>query len=219
MSKLTAWSYSRLTGYETCPKKYYALSVAKTVKEKPSEHTDYGTQVHDSFAKYVGKGVPLPLALRQHKPLLDRFIAAPGEKLVEQKLALNSQFAATGWFDSDVYVRIINDLSILNGSVGILVDYKTGIPYDDFTQLRIAGAVMFLLAPELEKLVLTYLWLKNKTQTTDRLSRKEMPGVWASLMPRLKRYQAAHDKQEFPAVPGGHCRWCPVKTCPHNESR
>lgn len=218
-SKPEAWSYSRLTGFETCPKKFHALSVAKTVKDPPNEHTDYGTEVHLAFANRVKKAKPLPLHLRQHEKLLAQLAAAPGEKIVEQKVAINANFAPTGWFDNDVWCRVISDLTVLNAPKGAMFDYKTGKVYDDFTQLRLAGAVIFQLAPEIEELTLAYIWTKNRSVTKEAMNRGQVQGFWADILPRVNRYQAAFDKQEFPARPGIHCKWCPVKTCPYNEKR
>lgn len=214
-----AWSYSRLSGFETCPKKFHALSVAKTIKEEPNEQTNYGKEVHLAFADFVKKGKPLPLHLHQHTALLTQLRNAPGEKIVEQQVAINRNFEPTGWFDNDVWCRVISDLTILNPPRGVLFDYKTGKQYDDFTQLRLAGAVIFQLAPEIEELTLSYIWTKNRKVTKEAMSRGQIQAVWSDFMPRINRYQAAFDKQEFPARPGIHCKWCPVKTCPYWEGK
>lgn len=219
MSKLTAFSYSRLTSYETCAKKYHAISVAKTVKEPESEHTTWGTDVHLAFANYMKKGTPLPLQMKQYEKYLKAIKAYPGTFIVEQKLAINAAYEPTGWFDNDVYCRIISDLTILHGSTGIMWDYKTGKPSSDFTQLRLAAAVMFLLVPELQKIVMAFFWTKNKTITKEIMTREEMPGVWSSLLPRIQRYMDAHVAQDFPAKPGFLCKYCPLTTCPYWERR
>lgn len=216
---LAAFSYSRLEGYETCPRKFFKLSVEKSIKEKQNDKTDYGTEVHLAFANYIKSGKALPLHLRQHKPMLEQLRNAPGEKVVEQQVAINAAYAPTGWFDKDVYCRVISDLTILNGPKAAMFDWKTGKMKDDFTQLRLAGAVMFLLAEELEHISLHYVWTKDKKITTDKLTRDEMPGVWADLAPRIERYQIAHQQQAWPAKSGIHCRWCPDVSCPFNQSK
>ena len=219
MSKLTAFSYSRLNSYEDCPKKYHAVSVAKSVKEPETEHTTFGTEVHLAFAEYFKKGKPLPLHMQQYTKFLAAIKAYPGVFITEQKLAINAAYEATGWFDDDVYCRIISDLTILNGPNAIMWDWKTGKIKDDFTQLKLAGAVMFLLVPELQKIVLAYLWTKNKKITKQVMTRDEMPGVWNALLPRIQRYQDAHVSLEFPPKPGYLCRYCPLKGCPYNETK
>lgn len=216
---LEAFSYSRLDNYESCPKKYFKISVEKSVKDPPNEHTTYGTDLHLAFAEYLKTGKPLPLHLRQWMKTLATIKASPGEKIIEQKIAINANYEPTDWFAKDVYCRVISDLTILNGAQGILWDWKTGKMKEDFSQLKLAGAVMFLLAEELEEVQLCYLWTKDKKVTKEKLTRDEMPTVWADLLPRIERYQNAHAQNIFEARPGFHCRYCPVKTCPHNEKK
>lgn len=219
MAKLTAFSYSRITSYETCPKKYHAVSVAKSVKEPESEHTIFGTEMHLAFANFMKKGTQLPLHMQQYTKYLTAIKAYPGTFIVEQKLAINSQYEATGWFDNDVYCRIISDLTILHGSTGIMFDWKSGKMSSDFTQLRLAAAVMFLLVPELEKIVMAFFWTKTKKITKEIMTREEMPGVWSALLPRIQRYMDAHVTQDFPAKPGYLCKYCPLTSCPYWERR
>lgn len=219
MSKITAFSYSRINSYEDCPKKYYAVSVAKSVKEPETEHTTYGTEVHLAFANFFKKGTKLPLHLQQYQRYLNAIRQYPGTFITEQKLAINQDYQATGWFDNDVYCRIISDLTILNGSNGVMWDWKTGKIKDDFTQLRLAGAVMFLLVPELEKIMLAYFWTKTKQITKEMMVRDEMPAVWSALLPRIQKYHDAHIAKEFPPKPGYLCRYCPVVSCPYHEKR
>lgn len=219
MSKLTAFSYSRLTSYETCPKKYHAISVTKSVKEEESEHTIFGTEMHEAFKNYFKKGTPLPLHMKQYEKYLKAIKAYPGTFITEQKLAINASYEPTGWFDNDVYCRIISDLTILNGPTGVMWDWKSGKLAKDFTQLKLAAAVMFLLVPELQRIVMAFFWTKTKQITREVLTRAEMPDVWSSLLPRIQRYMDAHVSQEFPAKPGYLCKYCPLKSCPYWERR
>lgn len=219
MGQPVAWSYSRLNSFETCPRKYYRISVQKSVKEKPNEKTDYGTQVHESFARYLTKGTPLPLALRHHQKMLDSFKQQAGEHVIEQKAALNARFEPTGYFDNDVWVRIISDLTILNGKRALTIDWKTGKMSDDFTQLRLVGAVLFQLAPELEHVSMAYVWLQNRKTTSDHMTRTEALETWRQFIPRVKRYQEAHDSGDFPARQNALCRFCPDTSCPFNDAK
>ncbi len=219
MGKLVAFSYSRLTSYETCPKKYHALSVAKSVKEEPNEHTEYGTEMHLAFANYFKKGTALPMQFSQYEKYLKPIKAAVGQFIVEQKLTINADYEGTGWFDKDAYCRVISDLTIVNGSHALTIDWKSGKPSDDFTQLRLVAAVIFLLAPQIQTITMAYFWTKNRTMTRETIKREEMPEVFNALAPRLQRYQDAHAAEDFPARPSYLCRYCPVTACPYWEKR
>lgn len=219
MSKLQAFSFSRLEGYETCPRKFHALTVAKTVKDPPNEFTTFGTEMHKAFKDFLKSNTMLPLHLRQHLPMLNQIKTAPGDHIVEQQIAINATYQPTGWFDDDVYCRVISDLTIMNPPHAVMFDWKSGKMKDGFDQLRLAAAVMFCIAPELETISMHYVWTKNKKVTSDKLTRDEMPGVWANLHPRLIQYQNAFNLDVWEARKGIHCKYCPVRTCPYNEKR
>lgn len=217
MSKLVAYSYSRLSSYESCPRKYYAISVSKRFKDPPNEHSEYGDMVHKAFAEFMRSGKHLPLTLRQYEKYLLPIRAAPGEKVIEQKICLNPNYEQVDWFASDAYIRVISDLTQLNGTTGVLWDWKTGKPADDFTQLKLTAAVTFLLAEELDELTLAFFWLKTKSVAPIKMRRDETTGVWAELQPRVQAYQRAHEEVDFPARPSYLCRYCPDISCPYNE--
>lgn len=220
MSNLVPLSYSRIDALETCPRKYYGTTIAKTLKDEPNENTNWGTDVHLAFAEYFKKGTPLPLHMTQYQLALTKIKAnggKPAEFVVEQKLAINSKYEPTGWFDKDVYIRIISDLTMLldNRKAAIMWDWKTGKPKSDFTQLELAGAVMFLIVPTLQKITLAYYWLKTKEFAPKVFTRKDAGEFWLKFIPRIQRYQDAHATHDFPPRPNYLCeRYCPDKACP-----
>jgi hypothetical protein len=210
---ITAFSYSRLKSFESCAKKYAEISVFKRVQDLGNEHTQFGTEVHEAFAAYFKSGTPLPIHLQQYQKYLAAIKKALGKFIVEQKLAINDKYQATGWFDKDVFCRIISDLTIINRANAVMWDWKTGRPGNDFDQLDLAGAVMFLLVPELQKIKLAYFWTKTKEITSKILLRTDMPEVWSRFLPRVQVYHDAHVNVQFPPTPGPLCRYCPVKDC------
>ena len=219
MGNQTAWSYSRLNNYEICPKKFWHTSVRKDVKEAEGEAMRYGKLVHKSLELRVGKGKALPGNL-QHLERYAKLLAnSEGEKLTEMQLAIDSSFNPCSWFGKETWCRAILDLAIINGSHAVVIDYKTGRISDDFTQLRLAGTMLMLHKPKVQTVDLGYLWTKDKklTRGDTYLSRGDIKGVISDFMPRIKRYEAAHRKKEFPARPGFLCKkYCPVKKCPHH---
>ena len=60
MTKSPAWSYSSITLFDQCPKKYYHLRVAKDIKEPESEAMLYGTAVHKAAEDYIKDDKPIP---------------------------------------------------------------------------------------------------------------------------------------------------------------
>ncbi len=210
---MAAFSYSRLNNFEECPKKFHQVSIAKRFKEKESEQMTYGKEVHKALELRLKQGKALPLHLSHLESLMVTLESGPGIKMTEQQMAITDQFQPTGWFDKDVYCRAIADLIVVNGKRGAVFDYKTGKMSDDFTQMKLTGAVYMQYNPDVEYLDLAFIWIKDKQVTKDKITRDEIPTVWAELLPRINRYQLAFEKQDFPPRQGRYCRWCPVETC------
>jgi hypothetical protein len=220
LSKQVAWSYSRITSYEQCPRKYWNESVAKTIPFKESEEMAYGKAWHKAAELYVKSGDPLPLHMRHWEPTLKSLKNAPGEKIIEQQIALNAQWQPVEWFAKDAWLRVKSDLTIINGKSAVQFDYKTGKVKDDFTQLQLNSAVTFHLAPELEQITHAFLWVKSKQITKETMMAQQVPEFWSRMLPRVSAYQAAHDQENFPPRPGFLCRgWCEVRTCQYWEPK
>ncbi len=220
MSKLAAWSYSRIKSFEECPKAFWHVSVNKDIPFQETDATRFGKESHLSIADFMrGNIKQMPLHLRHHEPALLKFKAIPGEKVIEQQIALNAQYQMTEWFAKDAYLRVISDLTILNGTKAVVFDWKTGKRSDDFTQLKLTAATTFLIAPEIEKITIAFYWMKEKAAPSQVLERTQAGDVWSEILPRVQRYQEAHDTNNFPARPGKNCKWCPVKSCPYNENK
>lgn len=220
MSKLIAWSYSRLSNFEQCPRKYWHLNIQKDITEEKGEAATYGDEVHKSFAKFFKHGVELPLHLRQYQPMLAQIAKAPGDKIVEQQIALNANFEQVEWFSKDAYLRVISDLTQHNGTHAVTWDWKTGKPSDDFTQLKLNAAVTFHLGQEIQHITMAYFWLKTKKVAPEVITRDKAADVWSGLLPRVQKYQDAHAANAFPPRQNYLCKgYCPVKTCQFWEPR
>lgn len=222
MTKLIAWSYSRLSNYEQCPRKYWHLSVARDITEEKGEAADYGDEVHKSFAKFFKHGIELPLHLRQYQSQLEQIAKAPGDKIVEQQIALNASFEQVEWFSKDAYLRVISDLTQHNGTHAVTWDWKTGKPprEQDFTQLELNAAVTFHLGKEIQSITMAYFWIKTKKVEPKTIKREKAADVWSALLPRVQRFQNAYAANDFPPRQNYLCRgYCPVKTCQFWEPR
>lgn len=218
-AKQTAWSFSRLNNYETCPKKFWHTSVRKDVKEGEGEAMRYGKLVHKALELRISKNKKLPLNLQHLERYANLLAMAEGEKLTEQQLAIDNMFNPSDWFSKETWCRAIIDLAIVKDIHAIVLDYKTGKISDDFTQLRLAGVMLMLHKPEIQTVELGYLWTKDKklTRADTCLTRADIKLVISDLMPRIKKYEAAHRIESFPARQGYLCKkYCPVKACPYH---
>lgn len=214
---MAAWTYSQLDSHESCPKKFYHLKVARDVVEPPTEHTEWGTRVHTAFEDAIRDGTALPEGMTQWQKLADKLAALPGEKLTEQKFAIDRNFQPTDW--SSAWSRGIADLVVLQGSKAAVLDYKTG-KRKPSEQLDLYANYIFHTYPQIESVTTGYVWLKVKRIDRKPLPRASVSTTWQSLLPRVSKLESAYERNSWPARPSGLCNgWCPVKTCDFNNKR
>lgn len=221
-----AWSYSALTTYEQCPKKYFHLYVAEKgspdrVKDADSGFSAEGKEIHDAMKKRVIDGVTLPLQMRHFEKTAAKFSVAIGEKHGEMKLALTREFEPCGYFDPGVFVRVVIDLAIVQAkpAIAIVVDWKTGKVKDDPTQMALNAAVLSRWMPEIKLFKTVYVWLASNNLTPKNYTVNDFTAVWNDLLPRVAKIEQARKTTTFPAKEGPLCGWCPVKSCPHYKDR
>lgn len=217
MSKKFAWSFSKLESYERCPKKFGAENITKTSPFTESEASRYGKDVHKRFEDRMVKGRKLPLDLKHHEPIMLKLDAAKGEVLGEQKLALTVDLKPTGYFDDDVWLRGVIDLTKMAEDKILVIDWKTGKPVDNTDQVELMLAMLICYDEGIEFGTGAYYYTKSKKfVSTGVLTREDMGSIWAGYLPRVKRmYQAIADGN-LPPKQNFLCRnYCNCSKCPY----
>lgn len=213
MSQMKPWTYSGLSGFESCPHKYYRLRVKKDVVEPPSEHATWGEAVHKAFENAVSKGEKMPFEMERFQPIADKLSALPGTKLCETKMAINRAFNIVDWWDPAAWSRGIADLLILDGDTASVIDYKTG-KRRPTEQLQLYAGYVFAKYPEVERVDTAFVWVKDKTMDKETHLRKDVSKIWQPFVSRAARLEEAYEKDNWPCRPSGLCNgWCPVTDC------
>jgi PD-(D/E)XK nuclease superfamily len=214
---MPAWTYSRLEKFETCPKQFYHLKVAKDTHEPPTVHTEWGKEVHTAFENWTLNNTPLPEGMTQWQSIANKVTNLPGKKKPEFQLALTDSFQPADW--DSAWTRGIADLLILSGDTAAVLDYKTG-KRKPSEQLKLYAAYAFAYYPNLKYVDTGFVWLKEQKITSERVTREELPLVWQEFLPRVAKLRSAYERDSWPARPSGLCRgWCPVKSCDHYRSK
>lgn len=167
--------------------------------------------MHKALELHV-KGIEnIPEKYKQYRPMVDRILAAPGDKLAEHKFGLTHALKPTEFFGKDVWVRGVIDLSVMRSKSATVLDYKTGKPKTDGDQLKLFAAVTFALYPHLERVTTGYLWLAHDKTDSKVFTKDDVPGIWQEFNQRVIRMVKAQDADRFPPNPSGLCKaWCPV---------
>lgn len=215
------WSYSSMSLFQLCPKKYYHLRVAKDITEPTSEQMRYGLMAHTAAEEYIRDGVPLPPAFSYMQDALDKLKAYPGEKLCEQKLALTRDLQPCGFFDKDVWWRGIADFVSIDGSTARIVDYKTGKnTYPDTKQLELLSLALFKHHPYVTEVKAGLLFVVHPAFIKITVRADEAEERWKQWVDKSGQLDHAMHHNVWNPKQNFTCRgWCPVTSCAHNGRR
>ena len=222
MSDVMPLSFSRLSTFEQCPAQFDYLYVSKRVKNSSNDASEYGNRVHEVLEQ-KGKGeldeaalsVEGKQTLEKWGGVVNKIMARNGDKLFEYQMAVNADLQPVEWFSSDVWVRSIADVLVVDGDTAYCLDYKTGKVKENPTQLQLFAAMVFWHFPEVTKVKTSFLWLKFNEVTNATYERRFLDSLWRALSPRFHKVQEVIDLGVFKAKPSGLCPWCPAKyICP-----
>ena len=213
------WSYSSISLFQQCPRKYYRMRIVKDIVEPPTPHLDYGTEVHKAAEDYVCADKPIDPKYAFIKPHLDFLKSLPGLKLCEYEMGLTKEFKPVGFNDENVWFRGIADLLIIDGDAAMIVDYKTGksSQYADTKQLELLALLTFKHFPHVQsiKAGLLFVVAQDLVKASFVTNTQEM--AWSRWLPEIQRLEAAMTNDVWNARPNFTCRkFCPVKDCEHN---
>lgn len=225
---MAGWSYSSITLFDQCPKKYYHLKVAKDVKEPESEAMMYGKELHSAAEEYIRDGKQLPPQFEFIRPYLDKFNAIPGEKHCEFKMAVklttDDRLVPCDFFDKDYYYRGIADLLILDRerNEARIIDYKTGksAQYADTKQLKLMAGAVFTLFPEIKVIKGGLLFVVSKEFVKEDYDNSFRLAYFEQFRPIVQSLDMAHMSGVWNPKRNFSCKaWCPVLECSHNGKR
>lgn len=205
------WSYSALTAFETCPKRFQLTRVTKQVVEKQTEATIWGNKVHKALELFAKGEQPLPPELKAYERYVKKILSYEGKRVIEERVALTKDFRQTKWMAKDVWVRGIIDIGVVGSETAYLLDWKTGKHRPDNDQLKLFAALAFAMYPWVNKVVTGFIWLKVEKFDKEMFTREQLPEIWNEFMPRLSRVATAYEEDKWMPKPSGLCKnWCPV---------
>jgi hypothetical protein len=208
---IPAWTFSQLEKFETCPRQFYHVRVKRDVVEVAGEHAVWGHKVHSALELRLLSGTPLPEGMQQWESFVSKIEKMPGEKLCEQKFALDDSFQPTDW--NTAWSRGIADVVVKADDTAIVLDYKTG-KRKLTDQLQLYAGYMFAFYPELDSVSTGFVWLKDRKIDKETYTRQDVPMIWQAFLPRVRKLESAYERDSWPCRPSGLCRgWCPVKSC------
>lgn len=214
-----AWSFSALSTFKNCPRKFWATKIAKVVSDV-NQYNAKGDQEHASFENYLKKGLLLPESARHHQPMLDKLAALPGEKYYEFKMTLDTNMVPCKWNEFDIaWVRGAADFLNVFGDKANHFDWKSGKYRPSDEQLELVALLVFRHFPEVNQVNGGLVFYKEHKIHPHIVRRSDEPRLWNSFISDVKQLEEAKQTDNWPATPNPLCGWCPYKACPHNTNK
>jgi RecB family exonuclease len=225
-----AWSYSRLKNFETCPRRYSEVDLHKSVEEAKSQELERGDALHAAMYSRVASGVKLPPEFVYMEKWAEKFTRELHPLQIiqcELKLAVDKSGNPVGFFERGVwlrgridYFRIVPTDGQPGRFIGHVVDYKTGKPKEDYTQLMLSAYLIFCHYKDVAALRTDFLWTEYNDSSHEDFKREAMEGLLAQVTPRVTRMELAHAENKFEPSPCGLCyEYCPVSQCEYHGKR
>ena len=212
------WSYSSMSLFQQCPKKYYELRVVKSIVEPPSIQMRYGLDVHKVAEEYIRDGVPIPEKYGYLTEPLDKLKQIKGTVYCEHRMGLTKGLEPCKFGAKDAWWRGIADLLVVHGNEARIVDYKTGKnTYADTKQLELLALATFKHFPEVEKIKAGLLFVVHIAFVKDRYERDEQEMRWEKWIAQTDQLESAYENDVWNPKQNFTCKaWCPVLSCAHN---
>ena len=214
------WSFSGYKDYETCPKQYYEVRIAKNFTKPDTPQTLYGKEVHKACEDYVRDGTPLPKNYGRFQKVLDALKGIPGTKYLEYQMALRLDKSPCEFDSPDYWVRGVADYLNVDDDVAHVADYKTGkARYPEPKQLKLMALMTFAHFPEVKSVNGALIFLLHDVFIDEYYTREQIPELWSAFSGTLKRIETSHESDVWNPNPSGLCGWCPVETCRFHRRR
>jgi hypothetical protein len=216
------WSYSSISLFQQCPRKYHRLRVVKDIVEPPQDHLIYGSAVHKAAEEYLRDGTPIPEKFSYIEPKIAPFKKMPGILLCEHEMGVTRNLDPCGFRDKNVWFRGIADLLIINGDKARVADWKTSKSsrYADRKQLELLSLLVFKHFPEVRSVSAGLVFLVADDLVTAKYSREEEGKSWQVWLGEAHLLDEAFNHDVWNPRPNFTCRgWCPVSDCEHNQKR
>lgn len=201
------WSYSRLTTWEECPRRYQYNYVMKVEgKKEPHIAASRGTEIHAKGEAYLKGELQLYPPEFQKVSGHTMYLKSRGAQ-PEVKLGVREDWSPCEFDDPDTYLRVIIDILLLDEGVLDVQDWKTGRIYDHHVnQLELYVAVAAAHHPEVTEYRSRAVYIDQGVIAKPVVTKPDrVKPIRMMIDGRIKN---AEEDKIYPTRAGSHCRWC-----------
>lgn len=216
------WSYSSISLFQQCPRKYHRMRVVKDIVEPPQTYLIYGTEVHKAAEEYLRDGTPIPAKYAYIQPKIEPFKNMEGTMYCEHEMGVTKDLEPCGFHDKNVWFRGIADVLIINGDKARIVDWKTSKTsrYADKKQLELLSLLVFKHFPQVKTINAGLVFLVVDDLVRAKYEREIEGRAWTKWLGETQQLDKAFEADVWNPKPNFTCNgWCPVDDCEHNTRR
>lgn len=216
---MIALSWSRLSDYMQCPKKFHLKYISKSFPKEDENNIHFvkGREIHKQLEEYViaknGQGT-MPLgftpSVKGALPYVDKLYARFTNVYPEAQIACTPNWKPAEWFGGDVGWRAIWDVVGLAPSECYVGDYKSGkvYPYGStFGQLHLSAVIALNRFPDVPEVNSAYIYVEHRHIEPVKVTRADLPKVQAYFDAKFEEVQK---EVEWAPRQNEFCKWCPA---------
>lgn len=215
LRKPPPWSYTSLSDYIRCPRRYFRRHVKKDLPpEDKSDAQLTGTAVHEAMKAAIRRGNKLPSAFVGYEPLVAPLRKVPEHRiLAELKLGMTVEGRDCDFFAEGVWGRGALDVVVFgDNNSALLLDWKTGKSREDPFELALQALLLRSKYPEIEKVIGHYVWLRTgKLGQAHDVS--DTNSTRASVDELMEEISNRLESNAWPPDENPFCGWCNVHDC------
>lgn len=203
---IKAWSYSRYSIHKQCPLLFKCKFIDK-LHEEVVPAMLRGRDIHKEGEHYLdGTNDTVPESYGKFKPLMVDLRDMGAE--AESQIAFDKNWSSTGWFSSNVYVRVIVDAALFDTASGHgeIIDFKTGKKYaENVEQIDLFSLAAFHQHKYLQTVTARLWYLDAGQESIYEYTRDDMERMTEEW---TERAQPLLNDVEFKPRLNDKCRWC-----------
>lgn len=202
-------AHTNISHYLTCPKRMWHQHLRKDIpKETKTWAQTGGTAVHESLKKRLKIREPLPREYGHHEGICITLEKHDSIKRMELELGVDALGRPCDFWADHCRLRGKLDLACTNAPNALIVDWKSGRPWEDALELRIQAILLRAKYPELTRISGFYYWLK--TGGVGRLHDLDPDAAWLTVYDIANAIAGRLKRMDWPADENALCPWCPV---------
>jgi len=225
---MIALSWSRLSTFQQCPRKFQLQFISKSFKEEEkSIHLVKGEQLHKQLEDYVlakNGAQPMPLGfspeVRETLPYVDKLYANYDSVHPESQVACDINWKPCEWFGKEAAWRAIMDVVALRPQTCFVGDYKSGkiYPYGDgYGQLHLSAAIALERFQDVPEINTAYIYIEHKKVTPVKVVREpgqvDAQGKPIAHLAAVKTYfetefEKVQNEVKWDPRPNDNCKYC-----------